>query len=130
LLASPTRVPQSYIEDVLARVPRKKKPTPITIPGPRTIDLTRPPSEQIKQAMRVYDYVRHYVDLDDNGRGRCPFHDDHHSSFSVNISENYWHCFACETGGSIIDFAMKWREQHGQDPSFRATLRELAKQLL
>ena len=40
----------------------------------------------------------------DECQSLCPFHDDHHPSFNVNEEENYWYCFACETGGSIIDF--------------------------
>ena len=54
-------------------------------------------------------------------QAKCPFHDDGHPSFSVNIEENYWHCFAGCGGGSIIDFYMKWN-----DCDFYTATKELA----
>ncbi len=39
--------------------------------------------------------------------GLCPFHDDHHPSFGVNVKGNYWNCFAGCGGGDIISFWMK-----------------------
>jgi len=67
---------------------------------------------KIKNKMKVLDFVRLYVDLKPTGKGAvglCPFHDDQHTSFSVNNNENYWHCFAGCGGGSVIDFWMKWK---------------------
>jgi hypothetical protein len=84
-----------------------------------------PVSERIKAAMSVEEFVGRYVTLSRQGRGLCPFHDDHVESFSVNREENYWYCFACKMGGSIIDFWMQWR---GCD--FTSALRELAALLL
>lgn len=84
-----------------------------------------PVSERIKAAMSVEEFVGRYMALSREGRGLCPFHDDHIESFSVNREQNYWHCFACEMGGSIIDFWMQWR---GCD--FTSALRELAALLL
>ncbi len=63
--------------------------------------------EKIKQRLSIGEMVSRYVDLDSKGRGRCPFHDDQHPSFSVNFDEGYWHCFAGCGGGSVIDFWMK-----------------------
>ncbi len=40
-----------------------------------------------------------YLELPPTGKGLCPFHDAHRASLSVNIEENYWHCFAGCTGG-------------------------------
>jgi hypothetical protein len=131
LLAAPARVPQAFIDQVLARAP-----VPVTVsPTPR---FAAPPgdvagetlSERLKNRISVYDFVSEYVELDLQGRGLCPFHDDHRKSFGVNQADNFWHCFAGCGGGSIVDFWMKWREQHGQDPSFSATIRELAQMLL
>ena len=81
-------------------------------------------SEQIKRSMTVLDFVGQYVELSPAGRGRCPFHDDQHFSFSVNADKNYWHCFAGCGGGSIIDFWMKW-----QGVDFRQAVKELAERL-
>ncbi len=63
--------------------------------------------EKIKQRIPIGEMVSKYVDLDSKGRGRCPFRDDQHPSFSVNFDEGYWHCFAGCGGGSVIDFWMK-----------------------
>ena len=81
-------------------------------------------SEQIKRSVTVLDFVGQYVELSPAGRGRCPFHDDEHFSFSVNANKNYWHCFAGCGGGSIIDFWMKW-----QGIDFRQAVKELAEKL-
>ena len=64
----------------------------------------------MKRAISVHDYVSRTVELDEQGRGHCPFHNDGHKSFSVNKDENYWHCFAGCGGGSVIDFWMRWKK--------------------
>lgn len=84
-----------------------------------------PVSERIKAAISVGEFVGRYVKLSREGRGLCPFHDDHIESFSVNRDKNYWHCFACEMGGSVIDFWMQW-----QQCDFRTALSELGEMLL
>ena len=70
-------------------------------------------------------FLRRYVELSPQGRTVCPFHDDTVASLSVNEEENYWYCFGCEKGGSIIDFWMNWR---GCD--FHSAVAELADMLL
>jgi hypothetical protein len=122
LVAHPKRIPHGYFAEVLARAPQ--------LPPPPHFEKARwvsgdTQAERIKSAISVYDFVSQYVQLDRGGRGLCPFHDDHRESFSVNIQENYWHCFACEIGGSIINFYMKW---YGVE--FRDAVTELAKLLL
>jgi DNA primase len=67
-------------------------------------------AERIKTAISVRQFVSQYVALSPSGKGLCPFHDDHDPSFNVNEDENYWYCFACEEGGSIIDFWMRWQK--------------------
>ena len=39
----------------------------------------------------------------------CPFHDDKTPSFSLSQKNNVylWRCFACNIGGTIVDFVMK-----------------------
>lgn len=80
-----------------------------------------PVSERIKAAISVHDFVVRYVELDRQGRGLCPFHDDKIASFSVNAEGNFWHCFACGTGGSVIDFWMQLKQCE-----FKDALSELA----
>lgn len=129
LLAHPTRVPQEFMSDVLARapIPRELSPTPVFTP--REV-AGASVSERIKSSTSVHSFVSQYVELDPQGKGFCPFHDDQHKSFQVNDERNFWSCYAGCGGGSVIDFWMKWRQTHRQDNSFTATVTELAKMLL
>ena len=46
--------------------------------------------------------ARHGADL----LGLCPFHEDREPSLVVSPKKNLWHCLgACQTGGSVIDWA-------------------------
>lgn len=128
LLARPSRIPAAFVEKVLAEI----QPVP---PSEAKIFAKVPPatgerlSERIKNSISVYELVSRYVALDKRGKGLCPFHADRVQSFQVNMQENYWSCYAGCGGGSIIDFWMKWREKQGEDASFTATLKDLAKLL-
>jgi hypothetical protein len=91
-----------------------------------------PLSEKIKSQITALDFISRYVELKPTASGaigRCPFHDDHHPSFGVNVEKNYWHCFAGCGGGSIIDFWSLWRKKKGLDPGFSATITEMARML-
>ncbi len=37
----------------------------------------------------------------------CPFHDDKHPSFGINLQTGAYQCFSCEEKGSITDFVAK-----------------------
>lgn len=132
LLAAPERVPPLAFEAYEALAddlfPPPRHPEPTHWPGPDfapTEHASEPLSEQVKRCISVRDFVGTYVSLSPSGVGLCPFHDDHHPSFAVNEEENYWHCFTCRTGGSIIDFWMRWRRC-----DFPAAVGELAEMLL
>jgi hypothetical protein len=81
------------------------------------------PSERIKKAVPLQAFVAQYVELSASGTGCCPFHDDNSPSFSVNEEEGYWHCFACEKGGSVIDFYMALK-----NCDFQTAIRDLVAQ--
>ncbi len=125
ILAHPLAVPMSYIETTLANAPEAKPvfPTPLFVKREAITGET--PSERIKNTISVVDFVRQYVDLDRNNRGYCPFHEDHHMSFGVNESRNFWHCFSGCGGGSVIDFWGRWRAVQGQSDDFTETITEL-----
>jgi len=80
--------------------------------------------ERIKQKITVRELIEQFVDLNDKGIGRCPFHDDEKPSFSVNEKENYWNCFAGCGGGSVIDFWMKFNHME-----FKEAVDDLAERL-
>lgn len=125
LLSRPQAVPktvfQSFVEIGL-EIETKNRKQVISQPQNIVLDLDgeRPLSEQIKAAVSVRDFVGQFVELSETGMGLCPFHDDHHPSFSVNDEENYWHCFTCGIGGSVIDFWMQW-----QGCDFQTAVQEL-----
>ncbi len=53
--------------------------------------------------------------------GRCPFHDDKTPSLVVSPKTNLWHCLgACQTGGSVIDWVMRF-----EGVSFRRAVERL-----
>lgn len=128
LLAHPSRISQTFIDEVVAQIPSTPLPEAPIFAKIQATEGERL-SDRIKNSISVYDFVSRYVTLDQRGKGLCPFHDDRVQSFQVNLQENYWSCYAGCGGGSILDFAMKWRDKHGQDASFTATLKDLAEQL-
>jgi hypothetical protein len=130
VLAQPQRVPQGFIDRLCALAPEPEvySPTPDFDNLPRGSGSSL--SETLKTTVSVHQFVGQFVQLDQANRGLCPFHDDQHQSFQVNVKGNYWNCYAGCGGGSIIDFWMKWREAHGQDSSFAETVKELRQMLL
>ena len=108
-------------------VGRKRRPAPAeALQGPvSTTDEDAPLSDQLKATIPVRQFVLRYVELSPKGMGLCPFHDDTVDSFGVNDEGNFWHCFACDKGGSIIDFWMQYN-----DCDFQTAIKELAKMLL
>jgi len=129
LLAAPFQVPHSYIERTLAKARPSSPPEERSFPKATGISGEYV-SARLKSAVSVQDFVSRFVQLDQRGKGLCPFHDDRIQSFQVNDEQNYWSCYAGCGGGSIIDFWMQWRAKHGQDASFAATVRDLAAILL
>lgn len=121
ILSAPERVPESMFEAY--RAVMLEKPQEPALQALSGAEETL--SAQIKSRVTAYEFIRQYVDLSPSGRGLCPFHDDHHESFSVNLENNYWNCFAGCGGGSIIDFWMKL-----QDCDFATAVKQLAEQLL
>ena len=123
LLSEPQTVPEAAFEayrSVAVELNRAKSGLPV--------DGARRVSDEIKARVSVFELVSRYVELKPTGNGAigfCPFHDDRHPSFGVNVEENYWHCFAGCGGGSVIDFWMKWG-----DCDFTAAVTELARMLL
>jgi DNA primase len=69
--------------------------------------------EQVVAAADMIEIVSGRTQLRKSGAqwtGRCPFHDDHDPSFSVNGIEKLYHCFTCKASGDLIKFV---RETEG-----------------
>lgn len=116
-LSNPKRIP---IQEVMKY--QYKEPQKQIRRNPLNGEL--PLWEKVKRQITVLELVENYVELNSKGVGKCPFHDDTHPSFSVNIKENYWHCFSGCGGGSVIDFWMKLNNLE-----FKDAVRDLAERL-
>ena len=74
------RIPQSFIDDLLARVD-------------------------------IIDVINSYVSLRKAGKdyqALCPFHDEKTPSFTVSRQKQFYHCFGCGAGGTVITFIMEY----------------------
>jgi DNA primase len=66
--------------------------------------------KSIKSAVKLESVLRHYhVELRRSGkdqyRGCCPIHrGEGRDAFHVNLARNVFHCFACDAGGTALDF--------------------------
>jgi len=82
--------------------------------------------DEVKERLDITDFVSRHVQLQKSGRyfkGLCPFHTEKTPSFYVFPDSQRWHCFGCDRGGDIFNFAMEFE---GLD--FRGALEELARQ--
>jgi len=82
--------------------------------------------EEIKKRIDIVDFIGSFILLKKTGRNFkaiCPFHQEKTPSFIVSPERQIWHCFgACNDGGDIIKFLMKW-----ENLTFFEALKELAK---
>lgn len=82
--------------------------------------------EAIKKRIDIVDFIGSFIPLKKTGRNfkaLCPFHQEKTPSFIVSPERQIWHCFgACNDGGDIIKFLMKW-----ENLTFFEALKELAK---
>jgi DNA primase len=65
-------------------------------------------AEGIKSALSMRDVAEMYgFSPDRAGRIVCPFHDDHKPSLKIyeEPGRGFW-CYACNNGGSVIDFVI------------------------
>ena len=73
----------------------------------------RYPEEIVQEVMAlndILDVVSGYVQLSPRGTnhlGLCPFHSEKTPSFSVNRQKQFFHCFGCRAGGSVLTFVMR-----------------------
>ncbi len=82
--------------------------------------------DEVKERLDITDFVGRHVHLQKSGRyfkGLCPFHTEKTPSFYVFPDSQRWHCFGCDRGGDIFNFAMEFE---GLD--FRSALEDLARQ--
>ncbi|MDR0991390.1 MAG: DNA primase [Ruminococcus sp.] len=79
---------------------------------------------ELKSRCRIEDIMGRSVALKRSGREMiclCPFHAERTPSCSVNVTEQYFHCFGCGAGGDVITFLMRY-----ENLEYIEALRELA----
>lgn len=62
---------------------------------------------EIKQNYRIEEVIGQHINLKKQGPemvGNCIFHSDSHASLKVNPVKQKFKCFACGSGGDILDF--------------------------
>ena len=45
----------------------------------------------------------------------CPFHADVNASLSIDVDNNHWFCFGCQTGGDAFKFHKQYQNQLGNN---------------
>lgn len=81
--AAMSRIPQTFIDDVLNRV-----------------DIVEVIDARVPLKKRGSNYM-----------ACCPFHDEKTPSFTVSQNKQFYHCFGCGASGSAINFLMEY-ERH------------------
>jgi DNA primase len=77
------------------------------------VDGQRPGNDYkslVLAAIDIVDVIGKSVQLKKRGKnyvGLCPFHQEKTGSFSVNQTEQFFHCFGCKASGNVIDFVMR-----------------------
>ena len=74
------RIPQSFIDDLLARV----------------------------DIVDVIDAYTTLKKAGKNYKGLCPFHQEKTPSFSVEPDKQFYYCFGCGAGGNALGFLMNY----------------------
>ncbi len=67
--------------------------------------------EEIKRRNDIISVISKSLTLEKKGKNFwacCPFHFEKTPSFSVNESEQYYHCFGCGESGDVIKFTEKY----------------------
>lgn len=61
---------------------------------------------EVKKTVKITDIVAKYgYQMNNSKKIHCPFHEgDNTASCSINAEKNSFKCFACNAGGSVIDF--------------------------
>lgn len=71
--------------------------------------------ERIREAIDIVDLVEHHyaIPLRRAGRkfkGRCPWHDDHDPSLTVDPDRQTFMCYPCQIGGDVFSFVMAYEK--------------------
>jgi len=80
--------------------------------------------ENVFSTVKAVDVISPYVDLKKSGKnwkGKCPFHNETDSSFTVSPELNIFTCFGCNKSGNAINFLMQHKHM-----SYPQAIKEVA----
>jgi hypothetical protein len=114
-LQTAERVSTQQAMDLLGSVVEEARDLPpLPVPPPARTDRGRlTPMEDLKERLCApYEFIRRFVDPDEQGRGSCSFDPpDRHTSFAVDRRRRFWCCFHevnpktdRSVGGDVIAF--------------------------
>ncbi len=66
--------------------------------------------DTVRARADIVDVIQAYIPLKKAGRSYkacCPFHQEKTPSFTVNVENQYYHCFGCGKHGNAITFVME-----------------------
>ena len=66
--------------------------------------------QELKTRNDIIEVIGSYVSLDKKGGNHwacCPFHHERTASFSVNESDQFYHCFGCGVSGDVVKFVQE-----------------------
>jgi DNA primase len=81
---------------------------------------------EVREKNDIVNVISRYVTLTRKGRnyfGLCPFHGEKTPSFSVNATDQFYHCFGCGAGGNVFTFL-----QNMENVTFVEALQQLAEE--
>ncbi|KAA1259350.1 DNA primase [Rubripirellula obstinata] len=83
--------------------------------------------ERVRSAVDIVDIIGATLEIHPQGRNfvtRCPWHNDHRPSMTINQERQSWKCWPCDIGGDVFSFVMR---RDGVDfPTAMRTLAEVA----
>ena len=82
-------------------------------------------NERVKQATDIVELVSQTVELRRQGAnyvGLCPWHEDRKPAFTVNPTQQEFHCWICDLHGDVFDYTIKTK-----NVDFRGALTILAR---
>lgn len=122
-LMSVQRVTTPHVADVLAKL------WDDSLRRPERPSESRPSTgvvAQLKEKVDIAALVAQYVELDERGRGPCPWHGpDRRPGFVVNADDGYLFDFHDGTGGDVVEF---YRRIEGLSP--KDAIKRLARRFL
>lgn len=77
--------------------------------------------EEVRKRSDIAEIIKQHINLNENNKALCPFHEERTPSFSVNTKGQYFYCFGCGKGGDVFKFLELYEKK-----SFLEVLENLA----